>query len=63
MESPLLDLNRRVVLSERDPNNPLFRRVGENYLKGRLRSHPDVARRRHADLIAPDASAVPSSGC
>jgi isopenicillin N synthase-like dioxygenase len=36
---------------ERDPRNPLFREVGMNYLKGRLRSHPDVARRHHADLL------------
>lgn len=36
---------------ESDPNNPLFRSVGQNYLKGRLRSHPDVALRHHADLI------------
>ena len=36
---------------ERDPRNPLFREVGLNYLKGRLRSHPDVARRHYADLI------------
>jgi isopenicillin N synthase-like dioxygenase len=35
----------------RDPLNPLFREVGRNYLKGRLRSHPDVARRHHPDLI------------
>lgn len=34
-----------------DPLNPLFRDVGRNYLKGRLRSHPDVARRHHPDLI------------
>jgi isopenicillin N synthase-like dioxygenase len=38
---------------ESDPDNPLFRSVGQNYLKGRLRSHPDVARRHHADLIGP----------
>ena len=38
---------------ERDPHNPLFREVGLNYMKGRLRSHPDVARRHHADLIEP----------
>ncbi len=37
---------------ERDPDNPLFREVGLNYLKGRLRSHPDVAQRHHADLLA-----------
>jgi isopenicillin N synthase-like dioxygenase len=40
---------------ERDPNNPLFREVGQNYMKGRLRSHPDVARRHHVDLIDPDS--------
>jgi isopenicillin N synthase-like dioxygenase len=34
-----------------DPKNPLFRDVGRNYLKSRLRSHPDVARRHHPDLI------------
>jgi isopenicillin N synthase-like dioxygenase len=39
--------------AERDPQNPLYRKVGLNYLKGRLRSHPDVARRHHADLLAP----------
>jgi isopenicillin N synthase-like dioxygenase len=37
--------------AERDPKNPLFREVGLNYLKGRLRSHPDVARQHHADLL------------
>ena len=42
----------------RDPLNPLFREVGRNYLKGRLRSHPDVARRHHADLIDPPRSAL-----
>jgi isopenicillin N synthase-like dioxygenase len=47
---------------ERDPNNPLFRSVGKNYLKGRLRSHPDVARRYYADLVEPGESAMPSSG-
>jgi isopenicillin N synthase-like dioxygenase len=37
---------------ERDPNNPLLREVGANYLKGRLRSHPDVAQRYYADILA-----------
>jgi isopenicillin N synthase-like dioxygenase len=36
---------------ERDPKNPLFHQVGQNTLKGRLRSHPDVAQRHHADLL------------
>lgn len=34
-----------------DPANPLYREVGPNTLKGRLRSHPDVARRHYPDLI------------
>jgi isopenicillin N synthase-like dioxygenase len=37
---------------DRDPQNPLFHQVGQNTLKGRLRSHPDVAQRHHADLLA-----------
>ncbi|MDO2948405.1 isopenicillin N synthase family dioxygenase [Aeromonas simiae] len=42
-----------------DPLNPLLREVGWNYLKGRLRSHPDVAQRHYADLLpAPQALAV-----
>jgi isopenicillin N synthase-like dioxygenase len=36
---------------ERDPQNPLLREVGRNYLKGRLRSHPDVAKRHYADIV------------
>ena len=42
-----------------DPLNPLFRGIGRNYLKGRLRSHPDVARRHYADLL--DAIPVPET--
>ncbi|UUQ64765.1 isopenicillin N synthase family oxygenase [Pseudomonas fuscovaginae UPB0736] len=38
-----------------DPDNPLFRDVGWNYLKGRLRSHPDVAQRFYADALANQA--------
>ncbi|MGY3926006.1 isopenicillin N synthase family dioxygenase [Aeromonas simiae] len=30
-----------------DPANPLFTQVGDNVLKGRLRSHPDVAARHY----------------
>ncbi|HVI50610.1 MAG TPA: 2-oxoglutarate and iron-dependent oxygenase domain-containing protein [Candidatus Sulfotelmatobacter sp.] len=37
---------------EQDPDNPLFRDVGLNILKSRLRSHPDVAKRHYADLLA-----------
>jgi isopenicillin N synthase-like dioxygenase len=52
---PVLSLPPRLAAQARgvtqDPQNPLFREIGRNYLKGRLRSHPDVARRHHADLI------------
>lgn len=34
-----------------DPQNPLLRDVGWNYLKGRLRSHPDVAERHYRDVL------------
>jgi isopenicillin N synthase-like dioxygenase len=44
----------------RDPSNPLLREVGMNTLKGRLRSHPDVARRHYADLAA--TQALPQTG-
>jgi isopenicillin N synthase-like dioxygenase len=33
-----------------DPRNPLFYQVGQNVLKGRLRSHRDVAASHYADL-------------
>lgn len=36
---------------DQDPSNPLFHQVGLNRLKGRLRSHPDVAEAHHQDLI------------
>lgn len=54
---PLLTLPPELVAGARgltqDPLNPLFREVGKNHLKSRLRSHPDVARRHHADLLEP----------
>jgi len=43
---------------EADPDNPLFYRVGDNFLKGRLRSHPKVAARHHADLLAQQAESA-----
>lgn len=33
-----------------DPLNPLFHQVGQNVLKGRLRSHPDVAKAHYASF-------------
>ena len=34
-----------------DPSNPISGTFGENMLKARLRAHPDVAARHHADLV------------
>lgn len=52
---PLLALAPELVAQARgpasDPANPLFSGAGDNYLKGRLRSHPDVARRHYADVL------------
>ena len=59
---PLLSLPPQLAAQARgvtrDPLNPMFREVGRNYLKGRLRSHPDVARRHHSDLIDPAQSTL-----
>jgi isopenicillin N synthase-like dioxygenase len=52
---PLLALPPALAAEARgpasDPDNPLFRNVGTNVLKSRLRSHPDVAKRHYADLL------------
>lgn len=62
---PLLSLPPELAAQARgvtqDPLNPLFREVGRNYLKSRLRSHPDVARRHYADLIDPASASEPAS--
>ncbi|HXX03871.1 MAG TPA: isopenicillin N synthase family oxygenase [Xanthobacteraceae bacterium] len=59
---PVLSLPPHLAAQARgvtqDPLNPLFREVGRNYLKGRLRSHPDVARRHHPDLVDPARSTL-----
>lgn len=47
-----VDLAEGVRGLSQDPLNALFYEVGKNHLKSRLRSHPDVARRHHADLLA-----------
>ena len=52
---PLLTLPSELQSGARgltvDPLNPMFYENGKNHLKGRLRSHPDVAERHHADLL------------
>jgi isopenicillin N synthase-like dioxygenase len=62
---PLLSLPAHLAAQARgvtqDPHNPLFREVGRNYLKGRLRSHPDVARRHHPDLLELASTFEPAS--
>ncbi|WP_299998124.1 isopenicillin N synthase family oxygenase [uncultured Cedecea sp.] len=45
------ELSREAQGPESDPQNPLLRDVGWNYLKGRLRSHPDVAERYYPETI------------
>ncbi len=55
---PVIELSDELKRSERgitvDPLNPIFREVGQNHLKSRLRSHPDVALAHHADLLSPE---------
>jgi isopenicillin N synthase-like dioxygenase len=62
---PLLNLPPRLKDEARgvarDPDNPLFRDVGKNYMKSRLRSHPDVAERHHADLLEGERRAPASA--
>jgi len=54
-EIPLLELPQALAAEalgpESEPDNPLFRNVGENVLKSRLRSHPDVASRYYSDIL------------
>lgn len=46
---PVFNLSEGITsdpsFSQTDPDNPLLRDVGLNYMKGRLRSHPDVAKK------------------
>lgn len=53
---PLIELPADLAAQARgvtqDPTNPIHVLYGENALKSRLRAHPDVAERWHADLLA-----------
>ena len=40
-----------------NPKDPVLATYGENWLKFRLRSHPDVAAIHHADLLAESSRA------
>jgi len=59
-EIPLLDLPEELSAEAKgpasDPDNPLFRNVGTNVLKSRLRSHPDVAERHYGDIVGAAAA-------
>lgn len=52
---PLLTLPAHLAAEAKgpasDPSNPLFYQVGQNVLKGRLRSHPDVAQAHYAQSV------------
>jgi isopenicillin N synthase-like dioxygenase len=54
-EVPLIALPPELKQAERgvssDPRNPMFRDVGMNHLKARIRSHPDVAKAHYADVM------------
>ena len=56
LEVPLLTLPEELATQARgpesDPQNPLFRHVGTNALKGRIRSHLDVAERFYPEQFA-----------
>ncbi|MFZ4624794.1 MAG: isopenicillin N synthase family dioxygenase [Rhodoferax sp.] len=57
LDAELPDLLLPAVLAaqargvDRDPLNPLISHTGRNLLKGRLRSHPEVAQRFYADVL------------
>lgn len=63
---PVLTLSPKLAAQAQgvaqDPHNPLFREVGKNYLKGRLRSHPDVAKRHYADQLSAEELARSGPG-
>lgn len=52
---PIFELNPQLAKESKgvdtDPKNPLLRNVASNYFKRMIRSHPDVARIYHSDLI------------
>lgn len=45
------DLAKESKGVDTDPKNPLLRNVAQNYFKRMIRSHPDVAKAHHSDLI------------
>ena len=57
---PIIELPADLAAEARgvsqDPANPIHATYGENALKSRLRAHPDVAERWHADLLAARAA-------
>ncbi|MBY0236635.1 MAG: isopenicillin N synthase family oxygenase [Burkholderiaceae bacterium] len=64
MDSDLHDLHLPPALAQRargvevDPLNPLIRHAGRNFLKGRLRSHPEVAQAFYQDVGLAEADSL-----
>ncbi len=54
---------RRHAGPERDPHNPLFRDVGQNYLKGRLRSQSTIKRKDIMQYTSSARRASPYPAC
>jgi isopenicillin N synthase-like dioxygenase len=59
---PLLELPAHFAAEAKgpatDPQNPLFYQVGQNVLKGRLRSHPDVAAAHYREMAITSSAPV-----
>jgi isopenicillin N synthase-like dioxygenase len=51
VELPAALAARSGSVAPSDPSDPIYHRFGDNYLKIRLRAHPDVAQAHYADYI------------
>ena len=48
----MLELAAKAVGGQNhNPDDPVFATYGDNWLKFRIRSHPDVAAIHHSDLV------------
>lgn len=56
------ELKEKMRGVEKDPTNPIIPVIGWNYLKHRLRSHPDVAQKFYSDIYDPKNAANPIKG-
>ena len=58
-EQQVENLESNILVIENDPTNPLIPEIGWNYLKHRLRSHKEVAKRFYSDIYDPSNPANP----